>query len=744
MKDGSRRISGVQAGVVWTIFASLLLLFLVIGKNPEVLLTDDNRVQWQPVIEKAYEDFLSNGRIYCYDFYQMRGMSVAKQGYYSVMNPFMLVSFVAAKLLPGHMSAISFYIILMVVLGNVFCYLCAERLGCKGKQAFLIAMAYSVMGCFWAFCYWYYIFNNYLIIPLLLYVFIRCRKGVLAYCAPGVVLAMSLFMGNVQYTFFQAVIFFILCMGMVVLKEGKYFKILCSNAAVSIFLSLPMLLLLMQAAGEFEQRALFYNNPIFLVSVIIHSMIPQGMLNRWGKHFTFLGSCLMERTDNMTLYMGIVANCLCVFGIVVLCQCVNRLRQCKTQGELWEACKEGYHRAADWPYEKKFVAGCTAALFFFLSFLCGGAMAKLLYVMPVVQNFRHLFKAVYAAVPLAILLFARMMGAGSIAGCVKKALWLLTIIFTLVGIANARDTIMVLGRYYPDVMEKGFDGEKQEALQSLETANVDYKNFRTAAFIRFSGIHDEHFHISENLSRNFPTAIGVFSLAAYENAVSKEQKEVFDAVYTDQYDFFMFSNAGTMRNLELSLLEEPEKVERQLTEQSVRYLLLDKSSLEGNKRAQELTNAWIQKDLRAEIVAALDARPGLSVERVCPFNEHYDLVELSGVNSLCVDEAGHMVPLTDENMQTLSFDAQAGQDYILSFAWDPHLEAFVTEADGIVTPLPVEETENGNIRISTTQSAGRVMLTWHDPLCTAGFVWEGVTMILFFGMIVTIAFARQK
>ena len=190
--------------------------------------------------------------------------------------------------------------------------------------------------------------------------------------------------------------------------------------------------------------------------------------------------------------------------------------------------------------------------------------------------------------------------------------------------------------------------------------------------------------------------------------------------------------------------QKPEKVEKQLIENSVRYLLLDKTTLADNRMAQEkreFLSDW--QDWREDVIASLQTLPGLHVERVCAFNDRYDLVEIAGVDSLCMDGAGNRVPLTDENMQTLIFDGAAEKDYILSLAWDRRLEAFVTEADGTVRSLPVEKTENGNVRLSTTGgTGGKVTFTWHDPLCTAGFVWEGLTALAFVSLLAVLAWNK--
>lgn len=794
-----QKITGVlEKGLLAVLLASIGYILLLAGGNPEVFLIDDNRTQWYPVMERAFEDFLTTGRIYCYDFYQMKGMSVAEQGYYGVMNPFLLLSYTVTRLLPGGIDAITFYIGLMVVLGNVFCYLTCRRFGCQQVSAFLLTMTYSTMGCFWAFYVWYYVFNNYFLVPLLLYVFLRCtQEGRLRYCACGIVLAMDLWMGNVQYTFYHYMLFGVLCLTMTILKNKSYLKMLCTNMAVGIGLSFPMLLLLLQASGGFEQRKAVMKYPLLYFSLLIHSVIPQGILRQHGIKISFLDSYVMGRDDNLVCYMGAVG--ILLFAMLVRAV-VGLLKWAKKAGcqqvlaenglagiltclhEIGKKLRDRYDRAAGWSHEKKTAAGCIAALFCFLSLMSGGAVAGILSWMPVVRNFRYFFKAVFLAVPLAVLVLAYLVSMAerergqadgeddlsgdsrNVVSCEdgvlddeqdaddgwKRAGWRLragaaffAAVFVCVGAVNACDTVKLVRNMFDMRIVGSFAKEKEIARSAVEAADVDGKNYRTAAFLRFPDTNDESFNLSGNLTRNFSTAVGIFSLAGYEIATPKSRLETFDAVYSDTDFYTKFANADTLENFYQNLRDKPEEVQRQLMENSVRYLLLDKTTLADNRLARESGGFLFQNDRREDVVSALRTLPDIRVKRVCAFNDSYDLVELAGVDSLCMDGAGQMVPLKDENMQTLSFEAKEAGEYTLSFAWDSRLKAFVTEADGTEKPLAVAKTENGNIRISATE-AGKVTLTFYDPLCVAGFVWESVAALAFFCLLATLAFLGKK
>lgn len=733
MKTGFRWRGRIEIGLLGTIAVSILFVILFSGGNPEAFLIDDNRTQWYPVMERAYEDLWETGRIYCYDLYQMKGMSIAQQGYYGIMNPFMLLSFGVTRLLPGNISTITFYIGLMVVLGNMFLYLVLRRLGCGERLSFLMGMTYSTIGCFWAFCYWYYVFNNYLMIPLLLYVFLRCKEGWMTNCAFGVMLAMDLWMGNVQYTCYHYILFGILCMIMMILKRYQYIRILFVNVVVGMGMSAPMLNLLLRASGDFQKQEYFLQYPIFYFSFFIHSVIPQGILQNVGKGVSFLDTVVMGRNDNLVLYMGPVVILLCVFGVKTIYGWLRRICKCRYLREIAEEVRTAYAGMLDWSHEQKAMAAVAAAFLFFMSFMSGGLVAELLYIMPVVRKFRYLFKVIFVVSPLAVILLAWAVKGST--GKIKRMVICLMVLFVCVGIVNARGTVQITNQLFGMRIAGSFAEEREMAVSMIEAADMDVKNYRTVAFFRFAGVHDECFDQARNLTKNFPTALGMFSLSGYEIATEKERLEEFDTIYSDWEFYAKYANADTMNNLYLNLIEYPDEVQRQLIDNSVRYLLLDKTELRDNIIAQNHQGKHMERDLRPEIIAALKELPGIRVVAVKEFNEHYDLVEIDGVNSLCMDDSGERVPLQDPDMQTVTFEAQKAGEYTLSFSYDSHLQAFLTEKDGTKRPLSIVQTENDNILISTQGGCGEVTLTYHDPVCTMGFVWEAVVSLGFVALL---------
>lgn len=741
---------GIGYGLAAVLLLSLLLLWIWTGFEEEVFLIDDNRTQWYPVMEKAYEDVLE-GKIYYYDFYQMKGMSIAEQGYYGIMNPFMLLSYCLVHYTALRLSTITIYIMMLFLMGNSFFYLLCCRIGCDEKLSILMTLSYSTAGCFISFYCWYYVYNNYFIIPLLLYIFLIFGEHRIGYFACGIVLAMDLYLGNAQYACYHYILFCILCMGMIALKKLRYFGVMCVNVLTGIILSVPLLALLLETAGDFGKNEEFFDCPIYLFSFLLHSVVPHGILHRVNCTFTFLGVTVMDRSDNLVLYLG--APCL-VLGIILVVMIYGRVReyrrevrvaQFKAKDEIQYIVRglhELYEAAVDMGFAKQIMLGCIVAMLCFLSFMGEGFVALVLSRMPVIRNFRYLFKAIFIIAPLINVLSAFAIAQSK--GKLKKVVVVLTVLCVCAGICNAYYTVQEAEDLFDMRIDGSFDEERTYAVKMLEGQNVDYKNYRTATFFKYAGVNDECFDISNNLTKNFATGIGAFSLAGYEIATPAKRLKEFDAIYSQSEFFAVYAGADTMENLYFSLLEQPKRIQNQLIDNGVRYLLLERSDSEQNLMVMNRERQVVNKDYEEAIIEVIENMSEINVERVSRLNQNYDLVELSEVNSLCMNEGKERIPLSDENMQTLSFEAEESGIYYLAFSYDSHLKAYLEKKDGTKERLIVEDVDNGTIAIDTNNMSGKVIVTYENALCCMGFLWEIVVSILFVGICIVCIRQNRK
>ncbi len=722
-------------GLLTVLLLSILLLWIWTGFEKETFLIDDNRVQWYPVMEKAYEDVLS-GRIYSYDFYQMKGMSIAEQGYYGVMNPFMLISYCVAHYTPMNLSTITIYIMLMFLMGNCFFYLLCRQIGCSGRLSVLMTLSYSTAGCFAAFYCWYYVYNNYFIIPLLLYIFLMFGERKKGYFVCGIVLALDLYLGNAQYTCFHYMLFCILCMGKVLLKKTRYLLIMGTNILTGVLLSLPVFALLMGASEAFGKNESFFDYPIYLFSLLAHFAIPHGLLHRMGLSVPILGVNVMSRKDNLVLYLG--APCLVVLIVMIMgtYKQIHRIVSETAAMKAKEVFRYGiaglravYAKAVCMSGIEQMILGCIIALLCFLSLMGEGIVAAVLSRMPVIRNFRYLFKATFIIAPLVNVLAAFIIMRSNRSR--RRAAIGIMILGVCVGTGNTYYTIRETGSLFDMRLDSAYEEEMAYTVEMLADQGVDYKNYRTVTFMKYPGVNDECFDCSMNLTKNYATGVGAFSLAGYEIATSDERLKEFDAIYSENDFFTVYANADGTENFYLSLTGQPERVQRQLIDNGVKYLLVERSDSEPNQTLLRKQVKMSGQDYEGLIIAALDEMPMLDVERVARLNANYDLIVLSGVNSLCVTGQGECVPVKDENMQMITFEAAEPGIYRLAFSYDSHLQAYLESQDRTKEPLTIAKADNGTILVDTEDMCGKVYLTYDNRICTAGFIGEGVTGILF-------------
>lgn len=230
---------------------SILLMNVITMNNPNVFVADDNALQWEPIIKTSFDELFKTGHLPYINFYQYKKMNLLDVGYYSLLNPFMLLSYIINKfLLLDSYKIIGVYIYLLFALGNCTMYVLLRKLNIKVLNSLLSVLAYSSVSYFIDWGFYYFSFNNYFFIPLLLLIIVSFQGSKLQYIAPGITLAFSLLLGHVQYTCFYYIIFGIIYFYLALKNNSRYFILLLSNAILGLFLSAPQLLILLQASGN--------------------------------------------------------------------------------------------------------------------------------------------------------------------------------------------------------------------------------------------------------------------------------------------------------------------------------------------------------------------------------------------------------------------------------------------------------------------------------------------------------------
>lgn len=747
-------MKNIQRGAEWFAIAviSIGLMLLWTKGNGEAFLVDDNRLQWYPVLEKAYENFFETGKIHCYDFYQMKGMCIASQGYYGIMNPLMLVAYGIAHFVANGFSTITIYIYILVILGNIFFFASCRLMGCTRRQASLFMLMYSSCSCFFAFSYWYYVFHNYFIIPLLIYTFLKLHNSDLKKIAFGIILAFDMFLGNVQYTCYHYMLFCIVCIVMSVFGKRDYIKIMLCNVLIGIVLSLPVFLLVIGASSGFGSGNEFLYMPVMLIEMLLHSIIPYGILKRANVAIHLPAVCVMERDDNLLLYTGSIIPVLVVgvvYAGVKLCKKAKGYSKQQESLDIKETLKiignmfkSEYEKIKNGSNENILAMALMITILFFVSFSGGEWVAKVLNKIPVINRFRYLFKTFFVIVPVGAFLASFIMRQEKIK--YKKIIMLLCTFFTLIGCVNNFYVIKYASELFDKRISGSYEEEVEYAGELVKQAAVDVKNFRTVVFFKSSFINEEMFECQSNLSRNFPTYLGSFSLSGYEIATSEEKLAEFDRIYNTEEGITTYANGGAMKTLHMNLCDEPEVVEEQLIENGVKYILLDRSECDTTKSVSEYVKEDYEKDYYDDIIKKLNKLEKISIESIKKFSKNYDLIVLTGVNSLCTNEHGESVELQDENMEWLSFVADGSKEYSMAFSYDKNLTAYVLYNNGKKSDIEIVEKEDGNIVLKTSEAEGRVYVTYNNWVCTLGFAFEIVVAILFTALLVILFLDREK
>ena len=133
---------------LWLLFiaiGSVLAMLLMTGFSNELFLYDDNRNQWMPIMDKAYDQFFSTGIMPNYDFYQSKGLEIGDEGYYCLQNPLTMISYILYRFVffKSWGSTLSFYTLMMVTLGNITAFMLCRTLGADKIRSLIVVLIYA-------------------------------------------------------------------------------------------------------------------------------------------------------------------------------------------------------------------------------------------------------------------------------------------------------------------------------------------------------------------------------------------------------------------------------------------------------------------------------------------------------------------------------------------------------------------------------------------------------------------------
>lgn len=728
-------------------FVSVFLILLWGSFKAEAFLIDDNRNQWFPVIEKTYEHLFEYGTIPGYNFYLFKGLPIADPGYYGLFNPIMLVSYILSHYTPLPFSTLTIHISILFGLGNVFMFALCHKLGGSVRLSLLTVAAYSACSAFLSFHYWYYVFNNYAFIPLLFYTMLQFDDTKLQYCACGIILAFEILMGNAQYTCYHYIAYCIVCVVLILFKP-KYIKVMLSNIAVGLGLSIPFFVMLLNASsGGFEGKNLFLSQRIDNVTLLINSVIPGGMLMDAGIELYLPNNAVMDRTDRTLFYTApvFIPILICVISWVITVlkndksSKVTGLRQ--TFVMLWDSIKEFHRSYKTKPMNVMILIPFVVVVLFFSDFATQGIVALILSKVPVIKNFRFLFKAVFVMVPFLAITMGLLISRS--APKAKKIACIVCAVFTFIGMINNYYVIEMFSdtEVFGNKDNITVSEEKSYSEDLIDKYDLDLKNYRSLTFYQSEMITREKFNYHHTITRNFPAYVECFSVLAYEISGDVERLSDMDMLFSTKTDHSLFSNAGILKYFLSNLKDHHAETIKQISENSIKYLFLEKPT-DINRGEEELRE---NKDYLTEVINELNSSDLIDIDRIEDVGESYVLVVLADVTSLCKSSDRDFIPLTDERMELLTFEPDDSDEYTLAFGYDEHIIAYQLNESGQKMDLSVSENDYGNIIVNGVHpDRGKVFIGYHNPTVTIGVIFETIITVLFVFVMILFLIPKDK
>ena len=704
--------------IVLLVLLSAAVMALVSHFSAEAFLFDDNRNQWMPVMDKAYDSFFATGHMPNYDFYLAKGMEIADQGFYSLYNPIMLLSYVLYRfvLLKSWGSTITIYTYVMFTLGNITAYLLSRKMGLNKARSAVIVLMYMSCTAFVLFGYWYYIFNNYFVVPLILYTMLRFKDTQQRFFACGIILAFSLTLGNIQYTVYQYIMYCIIMLMMTIFSSRRRFWEMIANCVTGIVLSLPSLVLLMQSSSRSavyaEESSKFLKSGLNFFRYLLYSLYPSTLLSgKFGMTATPLG------IGSYVYYIGGFG--ICIAGIFFLAV-RNVLKKSKNisssikniQLQKWFHLNES----------GAFYISIGVAVWFFFSLSIGGVVGKILAIVPVINKFRFAFKGCFVLIPLlivpAVWLFKRVQHK-----ILLRGLTVICIVFSVVGVVNNYFCYHYIEEEYSYQYEDKYENEVSALKQELADQNIDTQHYRICTFTQVSNRFQNS--VVKKMTRNTPISAEVFSLAAYgqtESALSFEQS---NAIYTE-YEEITYLNEQIYTNLSESL--DITTFEDQMICNSVKYIIIEDDEQE--------------KKMMTDIFEKCDK---LTIKSISKWLKPFSVIEIDGIMPLCQNSRNHSVSV-DCRTDYIQFRTDGtSEQYRLSFTYKDRLRADYVSDDGSITEnLHLTDDENGYIIVETNHlPKGKVTITYYNVWIVISGIFSGISTLLF-AAIIFVPFITNK
>ncbi len=566
--------------IICIIFITVVYLLHISGSINSFIF-DDKAFQWLPVMESALDEFFNSGHLPTYNFFQLKGFDILKPGYYGLYNPLIWVAYLISKIIGS--NTISVYIFTSYCIGNIFIFLLGRKFDISRSIILILVLCQTGSIVYFSFIHWYYIINNYWFIPCLLFVFMHVDGSTKEYYAIGTLLAFSILLGNIQYTFYHCIIVFSIYLSLILFYNISYIKKSISNAFVFFILSMMHLYGLYIASKNNMGTYDTANADFFATSFKIVDYIKTTI---YGPH-----------------KYNILFVLLAIISIIILFYKSDKLKL---------------------DYQSIVVLGIGISYLVFLIFLGGREywLAEFFSKFPLINSFRYLYK-ILTILPALIILLAMYTIKILSKYSTKIVFVILLFSFILTSSATYGTNIGVLQL------------NSYEMKQYMQTEQINFNQYRYISLSRYSSddpsMYHQDTHNGESLVLgNMGTEEQWFGIGGYDNTYYQCSMDAVNTIFDNET--FAVKNCIPISTLISAIENYGDLVFEQLCSNSVKYIIyLNETSQEQLNSLIQLLNQYKQK---YRIKSFTDTSSVIELQNVKPVISNENGVNMNFVASM--------------------------------------------------------------------------------------------------------------
>lgn len=751
--------------VVVNIIALAFILFVTRG-NLNLFTADDNMKQWEPIIRAAYDYLFQTGEVAYIDFYQYNKLNIFDVGYYGLNNPLMFLAYsITYYIFNFAFDVIPTYIVVTVILGNIFTYLLLRKFNLPAIGAFTATLVYTSCPIFYLFANYYYSFNNYFFIPIFLYVLYSSYGKKVEYFLPGICLAFGISLGHAQYLAYYYMLYGIIeGVHFLVVRNKKTIVAFISNISLALMLSLPNIFILLEAAKRRKINigtdAQFYSFPLDWKAFFINpfSFLERidllNLLDMMAYAFTYIYSGiifylflafmyfyvfkkllvqiqLQPLSLPEAIFISILISSFCLWReyviinivsfncLILLCtktfynkniQALLLFMMCVFIPELliitiiWLLIRNKRNNCI---FECLIYGMILSTLFFILLSLGkNSVVACILHQLPIISNFRYLYKCLFIIFPLLYIITFCFMAYTN-----RKYFPILIFVFLFSALLNFAyiDHFMEFNHTFFNNFYHNLDMKeyKNSINRAINYANLDSKNYKLIGIHKtyddergtFWNDYQAGKAFPEYIAANYASQNEIFTIGGYDDCYSEYAKKQTENIHNNHLSNIMLPN-------DLYFIKKNNIIPffNQIDENAIKYFLFDKT----DKEAINLFETLLANAKNHRII------------KKAPFAKDSIIYEISIPNAIVSSDLRNKIDLSPM-IAKLSFDKIKGEKFIrLAFSYDEHYQATMCTTENCTEVKIIPDNKKYTILVfNDTQQAkfGTITLKYKNYLC---------------------------